>query len=143
MRAVAGSGVACRAARVRSMRCRRSGSRPCSTSHLAVFSVPIPSPAARTSAAAADGARPTTLPGPCSASQAVRRAARVWVLPLPAGDQDVDDPAGHSDGGDGCVLVVVQVVVRGGRVQRRPGEGGSGPVVAGGQEPGFGVEELP
>ena len=54
-------------------------------SHLAVFSVSIPSSAARTSAAAAEGARPITEPGPCSASQTARSPAMVVLLPVPAG----------------------------------------------------------
>ena len=62
-----------------------SGTRRHSVSHLAVFSVAIPSSSASTSAAAADGARPITEPGPCSASQAARRPAMVVDLPVPAG----------------------------------------------------------
>ena len=54
----------------------RQGSLPTSKSHLAVFSVAIPSSPARLAAAEAEGARPFTLPGPCSASQAVRSAPR-------------------------------------------------------------------
>ena len=69
----------------RSRRAVSSGTRLCSVSHLAVFSVAIPSSAASTSAAAAVGARPSTEPGPCSASQAARRPAMVVDLPVPDG----------------------------------------------------------
>ena len=50
-----------------------------------MFSVSTPSASASTSAAAADGARPSTDPDPCSASQATRNAAIVLDLTLPAG----------------------------------------------------------
>ena len=53
--------------------------------HFAVFSVPIPRSSARTWAATADGARPTTEPEPCSASHARRSAFMAVVLPAPAG----------------------------------------------------------
>ena len=62
-----------------------SGTRLCSVSHLAVFSVAVPSSAASTSAAAAVGARPSTDPGPCSASHTARRPAMVVDLPVPDG----------------------------------------------------------
>lgn len=52
---------------------------------LAVYSVAIPRSAARTSAAAAEGASPITLPGPRSASHARRRPPRARVLPAPPG----------------------------------------------------------
>ena len=64
---------------------RRSASRRCSWSHLAEFSVSIPSSPASTSAAAAEGARPSTEPGPCSASHTARSPAMVVDLPVPAG----------------------------------------------------------
>jgi hypothetical protein len=54
-------------------------------SHLAVLSVLTPSSSARTSAAAADGARPTTDPVPCSASQTALRPASAVDFPVPAG----------------------------------------------------------
>jgi hypothetical protein len=50
-----------------------------------VFSVSIPSASANTSAAAAEGARPSTEPAPCSASQAARNPAMAVDLPVPAG----------------------------------------------------------
>ena len=50
-----------------------------------MFSVGIPTASARTSAAAADGASPTTDPGPCWASQAARTPAMAVDFPLPAG----------------------------------------------------------
>jgi hypothetical protein len=53
--------------------------------HFAVFSVAIPRSSARTWAATADGASPTTEPEPCSASQARRSAFMAVVLPAPAG----------------------------------------------------------
>ena len=61
-----------------------SGSRSCSLIHLAVFSVGTPTASARTSAAAAEGARPTTDPGPWVASQAARTPAIAVDFPVPA-----------------------------------------------------------
>ena len=63
----------------------RSAWRCCSVSHLAVFSVGMPTASARTSAAAADGASPTTEPTPCWASHAARTPAMAVDFPLPAG----------------------------------------------------------
>ena len=53
--------------------------------HFAVFSVGTPTASASTSAAAADGASPTTDPAPCSASHAARTVAIVVDFPVPAG----------------------------------------------------------
>ena len=75
-------------ARFKAKRSRRdfsSGMRRHSVSHLAVFSVSIPSSSASTCAATAEGARPITDPGPCSSSQAALRPAMVVDFPLPAG----------------------------------------------------------
>ena len=63
---------------------RRWSCRACSVSHLAVFSVGTPTASARTSAAAAEGASPTTLPGPNAASHAARTPAMVVDFPVPA-----------------------------------------------------------
>ena len=63
---------------------RRPGLRLASCSHLAVFSVGTSSEPASTRAAFAVGASPNTLPVPCSASHARRRAANAVVLPAPA-----------------------------------------------------------
>ena len=71
--------------RKRSLSDRRLANCRHSCSHLAVFSVSIPSSSARTSEAAAEGARPTTDPGPCSVSHAARSPAMVVDLPVPAG----------------------------------------------------------
>ena len=51
---------------------------------MATFSVGAPSASARTSAAAADGASPTTDPRPCWASHAARTPAIVVDFPVPA-----------------------------------------------------------
>ena len=71
-------------ARSRAASATRAASRPASNSHLAVFSVAMPSSAARLAAAEAEGAKPFTLPGPCSASQTERSAPSAAVLPVPA-----------------------------------------------------------
>jgi len=74
-------------ARFKAKRSRRdfsSGMRRHSVSHLAVFSVSIPSSSASTWAATAEGARPITVPSPCSSSQAALRPAMVVDFPLPA-----------------------------------------------------------
>ena len=56
----------------------------------------MPRSSARTCAAIADGANPTTLPGPCSASHIARTPARDVVFPVPGRpDQHVDDPSGR------------------------------------------------
>ena len=54
-------------------------------SHLAVFSVPMPKSSARTWAATADGARPTTVSLPCSVSHARRSVFIAVVFPAQAG----------------------------------------------------------
>ena len=62
-----------------------AGCRCCWASHWAVLSVTMPRSAARTCAAFADGASPTTVPGPYSASHIARTPAMDVVLPVPAG----------------------------------------------------------
>ena len=72
-------------ARSRAASASREASRSTSASHLAVFSVAMPSSVPRLAAAAAEGAKPFTLPAPCSASQAASSPARAVVFPVPAG----------------------------------------------------------
>ena len=50
-----------------------------------MLSVTIPRSAASTCAAFADGANPSTVPGPCSASHIARTPAIDVVFPVPAG----------------------------------------------------------
>ena len=57
-----------------------------------MFSVSMPSSPASTSAAAAEGASPSTEPAPCSASQAARSPAIVVDLPVPAGPTKTSSP---------------------------------------------------
>ena len=83
-----------------------------SVSHLAVFSVSIPSSSASTSAAAAEGASPITDPGPWAASQTARSPAMAVVFPVPAGPTSTSsDASGRGDLLDGERLVDAQPVV--------------------------------
>ncbi|OIQ71899.1 hypothetical protein GALL_464780 [mine drainage metagenome] len=77
---------------VRSMarRCRYAARRVApgpvdSYNHFAVFSHPTPRASASSAAAVADGANPRTVPRPWVCSHTVLSAARVVVLPVPAG----------------------------------------------------------
>ena len=94
----------------------RVGIRRHSVSHLAVFSVSMPISSARTSAAAAEGASPSTDPGPCSLSHAARSPAMVGGLPG-AGrpDEHVEPAAGGGDPLDGEGLVVGELYVPAGQ----------------------------
>ncbi len=139
VRAVAGSAAARTAARSRAARAARSGFRSCSVSHLAVFSHPMPRLPASTPAAAADGARPTTDPGPCSACHAADRAARVRVLPDPAGPTSTSrsrpDPATR------CTAAAWS---SNSPATAAAGDGGgrAGAVAAGVQQPRLGVQQV-
>ncbi len=80
-----------------------------SCSHFAVFSHGTPSASASSCAAAADGASPSTVPGPCAFSHAVRRARRVVVFPVPAGPTRTSrSPPRGGDADDGVDLVAGQ-----------------------------------
>ena len=95
-----------------------SGMRRHSVSHLAVFSVSIPSSSASTCAATAEGARPITDPGPCSSSQAALSPAMVVDFPLPAGPtRTSSDAPGGGDLLHGEGLVDAQSVVASGQVR--------------------------
>ena len=117
--------------------------------HLAVFSVGTPTASARTSAAAAEGASPTTEPGPWVASHAARTAAMVVDFPVPAA------PTSTSSRRPEVTTAATAVACSAESTWALPGTamraelGGDGGVhnrpvdgLPGGQEPGFGVEEL-
>ena len=118
--------------------------------HLAVFSVGTPTASARTSAAAAEGASPTTEPGPWAASQAARTPAMVVDLPVPAAPTSTSSrrpevttaaTAAACSAESTCGLPATAC----GRALASTGMGArSGASVAGRgvEEAGFGVEEL-
>ena len=62
--------------------------------HFAVFSVAIPRSSARTCAATADGASPTTEPGPCSCFPGAAERVHGGCLARPGGtDEHVEHPS--------------------------------------------------
>ncbi len=85
MDAVMDGPARCSLARSSSISRSRPSWRTCSVSHLLVFSVSTPNSSARTCAAAADGANPTTEPAPNCRSHTARRPPMVVDLPVPAG----------------------------------------------------------
>ena len=137
------------ACRIRSSSATRSGAALASVSHLVVFSVGMPTASARTSAAAADGASPTTDPGPNCASHAARTPRIAAVFPVPAAPTSTSThPRGGHHRPDRVPLVARQGVAlpRHVGLEGLLGDGrvDGGPVEAAGgvEEAGLGVEDL-
>ena len=117
--------------------------------HLAVFSVGMPTASARTSAAAAEGASPTTEPGPWVGLPGSADSGHGGGLSGPGRpDKHIESTAGSDHRGDrGGLLGREHMGLAGhghgaelgddGGVHNRPVDG-----LAGGQQPRFGVEEL-